>query len=97
MGRSGECEVCEGEGFIQMDRCPTHTINSIPRNTREVFRAYRLFKDHGILPVLGGFYDQSAGFLASLELCEAAGRRIIERDNEHVEALGKIKRGFSNG
>ena len=91
MGNDPECAKCEGEGFVKMPRCPTYTTQSISREVREAFRAFRLFRDHGILPAAGGFYDQCASFLFAFELCEATGRQILAREHDHVERMRKLK------
>lgn len=46
--------------------CPRKEAASVA----EAFRGWRLLRDHGILPVAGGWLDQTAAFVAAVDVID---------------------------
>lgn len=64
-GGGHDCPDCT-DGLIEYDRCPTAVVESYPMNERRAagraLRAYVQFDSRGVLPMAGGFEDQSPQF-----------------------------------
>lgn len=54
--------------------CP---LELIPADAWEALEVARRFRDHGILPVAGGWLDQTAVFVDVIETVEAERRQFI--------------------
>jgi hypothetical protein len=67
------CEMCQGRGDQWIFRCPASIVDS---STRGLARAYGAFQV-GVLPDMGGLYDQSACFVHALSIY-AAEKEAIE-------------------
>jgi hypothetical protein len=59
-----QCRACEGTGRQIVDRCPGRTI---PRIAWDVCRSVALL-DVGILPVTGGWQEQSATWAEAMSI-----------------------------
>ena len=81
------CETCQGQKTIDQHRCQNSTI---VRENIESFRAYRLFKELGVLPVSGGIYQQTAHFLNTLELCDLVIARWTKINTDSIAAVKKL-------
>ena len=81
------CTACQGQKMIEQHRCQNSTI---VRENIENFRAYRLFKEQAVLPVLGGMYQQTAHFLNTLELCDLVIARLTKINSDNISAVKKL-------
>jgi len=88
------CGECHGAKEIPQARCPNAVLRDIAPWTQDAFRAYTTFKNHQILPVLGGSYEQTSYFMGVLQFCEgisAALEHRREEHNEQVKSMGAKK------
>lgn len=60
------CEVCGGIGWFKVESCPRHHVAA------DIAEGLRLldFAKQGVLPVAGGYYDQTPAFLELMTLYE---------------------------
>jgi hypothetical protein len=77
-GSHAECELCGGSGSVPVHRCPWAT------RTRVIGRVldYSSLLECGVLPVGGGWEDQSATFADALSIVLRTRARIEEQKME---------------
>lgn len=88
------CEECRGAKEIPQARCPNAVLADSEPWTQEAFQAYSMFKNHQLLPVSGGLYEQTSYFVGVLNFCEgisAALERRREEHNEQIKSMGNKK------
>ena len=66
-GKSLTCPHCKGEGKIRYHRCPNTLLK---RDAADVCRAALMF-EQSVLPVAGGWAEQSAVFIDALAIARA--------------------------
>lgn len=76
-GPSQSCKVCSGRGFELIYRCPTSHVTP---DVADAIAAYNMLES-GILPVAGGWLDQSEDFAAACCILNAE-RSVIDRENQ---------------
>lgn len=77
------CEDCH-RGMVAPTRCPT-----VEGKPTKLFKAYREFKRLDVLPILGGWYDQSAKFVKAVEFCDFV---CAQYDRLREEKIAKLKK-----
>lgn len=78
-GKSETCSHCNGEGKVRYYRCPNTLLK---RDAADVCRAALMF-EQGVLPVGGGWAEQSAPFIDALSIARselAHYRRMAMKD-----------------
>lgn len=70
------CRRCKGHGQVDLYRCPQATIDA---EVWSAISAYRWLKEHGVLPLSGGLYDQPAIFVQSVN--------IIDNERHEIDKL----------
>jgi hypothetical protein len=80
------CEGCK-KGWIRESQRPSGLITE---EGESLFQAYQWLKNHGIMPVPGGYLQQSAAFVDAVAFCEtvhSAYARARDRRNADVSKL----------
>lgn len=75
MGSGAPCDRCEGTGQVEVHRCPRAISDPMARRVI----GYVNMLEAGILPVAGGWEDQSASFAEAAAVAMAARADIEER------------------
>lgn len=81
-GRSSQCAVCQGKNQIPVHRCP---MSFVPRAAWQVCEAAILFAEAGVLPVAGGWLEQSATFVDALALVLKERAHYLEERRREAE------------
>ena len=79
----GPCDVCNGEGLIEIRRCPMKTL---PLWAGEVCLLSDMML-HGTLPRTGGVLDQDAWTMAAVAIASDARARAQADEMERLECL----------
>jgi hypothetical protein len=102
-GRDHACERCDGLGRIELYRCPTAVLSEAHPLMRVqvdlLMRAYLAMDRRNVLPVDGGFIEQSRSFLQACEIIDAERGRFEEmkedkreRERQAAQAKANVKR-----
>ena len=91
MGVRGQsdCEICGGQGFVGMNRCPNAESNG---EYDDLFFYYRSFREQNLLPVSGGLIDQSfefIDFVKNVDRCRGSWTSLVEWQKKSMEKLKK--------
>lgn len=78
------CVWCEGEGEIEMDRCPASQSAGLD----EFFEAWVSQITDGDWPAPGGRLDQSAWYVRAKAIADAERAKILDRPRAAKEAIG---------
>lgn len=65
-------------------RCPNHLARSRP-DVQRLFRAFELTHEHGVLPVAGGYMDQTAAGMHAFGILKAERVAICKENEERAE------------
>ena len=76
-GKDARCVECKGEGRLPVPRCPSRCLTA---DVRLVLRAF-WFKRDQILPVSGGWLDQTEAFLAACRVLDTEYARLQSKDD----------------
>ena len=90
----GVCDECDGRKLLGQIRCP-HSMNT--GTADKLFTVYREFKQYGVTPCSGGWYDQPALFLQVLRLCDLAIATLDEIADAKKQSLAKRAKEAKNG
>lgn len=86
-GRNSECELCGGTDRVQKFRCPSAILSKAMPSTQVgvdlLMRAYLAYDSRHVLPVGGGWLDQSRSWVACCE--------IIDHERGRLEAMRRAK------
>lgn len=58
---------------------------------RHLFKLYRVFKEHHILPELGGLVDQDAKFINAVEYCDYVSGLLHEEKERQAKSLKNLE------
>lgn len=97
-----ECPDCEGSGEVAFHRCPTALMESLSpweiQGIEAIMRCYLQYDARHVMPVAGGFGDQSPAFARYVEILDGEKGRYegmrqekLEKDRKAAEM--KSKRG----
>ena len=74
-GTDSDCNLCEGSGTVGYRRCPAAIMReaspALTVHLDLLLRAYSHYDRRNVLPVAGGWMDQSRSFLAGVDLIDA--------------------------
>lgn len=74
-GSDGNCPRCEGKGEVSYDRCPSSMVRErgvgMEKQIDLLMRSYSHYDRRNVLPVVGGWLDQSRSYLACIDLIDA--------------------------
>jgi hypothetical protein len=76
-----DCQLCEGSGLVSVDRCPWATATPAMMEVCEL----HAMSESGILPVAGGWREQSKTFVDAFRIAGGV-RATIERKRQEKEA-----------
>ena len=88
-GQSKECPECEGVGRVAYNRCMNVEMT---RQGRHLFKLYRVFKEHHVLPELGGLTDQDAKFINAVEHCDFISGLLNEEKERQAKSLKNLEK-----
>ena len=102
LGQDYDCELCGGINRVPQHRCPTALMGeATPLDRMSVdllMRSYIQLDLRSVLPVAGGFLDQTRGFAAACEIIDSERGRIEQikadaREREQRAAQARSKQG----
>lgn|GEM_PF-2017558 len=99
-GRDFACERCGGLGRIELYRCPTAVLSEAPPLERVqvdlLMRAYLAMDRRNVLPVDGGFIEQSRSYLQACEIIDAERARYEEMKEAKRERERQAEKARAN-
>jgi hypothetical protein len=88
-GSDAECNECHGTNKVHQHRCPSSIIESAPTHLRIhldlLMRSFRHYTERNVMPVVGGWLDQSRSYLAAIDLIDAERSRWDSVRTEYEE------------
>ncbi len=74
-GSDGNCQRCEGTGEISHDRCPNSMVKEagvgMQTHIDLLMRSYSHYDRRNVLPVDGGWLDQSRSYLSCIDIIDS--------------------------
>ncbi|MGA1609020.1 MAG: hypothetical protein ACO4CT_18695 [Planctomycetota bacterium] len=102
LGSDADCELCGGINRVPQYECPTAQMakaNPLDRMSVDLLmRSYIQLDSRSVLPVAGGFLEQTRGFAAACEIIDSERARIEQikaeaREREQRAAQARSKQG----
>ena len=84
-GLDSSCTACGGRGEVHRDRCPSSEAGDVGR---VVIRAYNQLQN-SLLPVDGGWCEQSAKLMHLVEIAASERNKLLEAEQRAAEARAK--------
>lgn len=88
-GLDSKCEACGGRGELLRDRCPSSDAGDIGRIVLRALSQYQ----NGILPVDGGWADQSAKLMRLVDIAASERGKLQDAEARAAEAKAKQAHG----
>ena len=88
-GTLPDCGRCGGTGEVSYDRCPSAVIDKSGRGLQMtldlLLRAYSHYDRRNVMPMSGGWLDQSRSFLCGVDLIDSERAWWDEIHREHTD------------
>lgn len=95
-GRSPDCGTCGGSNKVGFFRCPRSVVETERPDVGIMFRLFRQYREHGVLPAAGGLADQTLNVLTSFEVVEGELNRIENERRESEEREQRAEAARAN-
>lgn len=87
------CKKCGERGKIKQNVPPIQLITDL---NCSIFKAYKWLKNYNILPIKGGWLNQSAKFVNAVDFCESISNKMsILKESEKSDKAKEIE-NFKN-
>lgn len=69
-----ECKHCGGSGKVEFNRCPSSVLRESGRQQwlDAILRTYRQYSGRNVLPMEGGYAEQTASWTEAVDILDAA-------------------------